>query len=42
MNRTTPALAFALLCSSLAAQQYSEPAMREGTWQVRFVHCDRL
>ncbi|MFT4513520.1 MAG: hypothetical protein ACI89X_001323 [Planctomycetota bacterium] len=42
MNRTAPVLAFALLCSSLAAQQASEPAMRAGTWEVRFVHSDRL
>lgn len=42
MYRTAPVLAFALLCSSLAAQQGGEPAMRAGTWHVQFVHADRL
>ncbi len=42
MSPAAPVLAFAMLCSALFAQQRGEPTMRAGTWELRFVHCDRL
>ena len=42
MSLVAPVLAVAMHCSALFAQQCGELAMRAGTWELRFVHCDRF
>lgn len=42
MKSAAIALTLALLCGTLGAQQHKERPLRSGTWEVRFVHYDRL